>query len=73
MSDSVEKHRIGYSALTNSIYLYRHGKDQHTALSKREAEPEVVSAVIQRVLADGGELNVSFGDRKFVITVKEAE
>lgn len=69
--DSVYRHRIGYSGLSNTIYLYRHGKDEALALSKREAEPEVMAAVVERVLDEGGGMTVQFGGRAFTIDVQE--
>lgn len=69
--DSVYCHRIGYSGLTKTIYLYRHGKDETLALSKREAEPEVMAAVVERVLDEGGSMTIQFGERAFTIDVRE--
>lgn len=43
--------KLGYSPLSDSIVLYRHGKDRTLALDKRDAEAEVMSVLVQYMMA----------------------
>lgn len=65
--------RIVHSPLTDTIYLARFGKDSHTALEKREAEPEVIAAVIEHMMHDtekGSKKKVRLGPYLYEIQVK---
>lgn len=64
--------KLGYSSLSDSIFIYRHGKDPKVALDKREAEADVMSVLVQHMMKDaskGSQKEVSFGDKKFSISV----
>lgn len=68
----LNKIKIGHSPLTDSIFLYRHGKDPALALDKREAEADVIGVLITHMMHDapnGSEKIVQFGDKKFKIKV----
>ncbi|MFW6046547.1 MAG: hypothetical protein ACOCP4_02010 [Candidatus Woesearchaeota archaeon] len=69
----LNKIKLGYTPLTDSIYLYRHGKDPRLALDKREAEADVISVLIEHMMngaPKGAEKTVSFGDKKYKIRVE---
>jgi len=65
---------IGYSCLSKKLYLYRHGKDKHTALDKRDATRDVHAAIVEAMLdgmPEGATQNVTFdGKQWYEITVK---
>lgn len=42
MKMELNKVKLGHSPLTDTIFLYRHGKDPALALDKREAEADVL-------------------------------
>jgi len=42
--------KVGVSGMTNTIYLYRMGKDPNVCLDKREADSGVFAAVIEYML-----------------------
>lgn len=68
----LNKIKIGHSPLTDTIFLYRHGKDPAMALDKREAEADVMSALVQHMMHDapkGSEKVVQFGNKKYKIRV----
>lgn len=69
----LSKIKIGHSLLTNSLYIYRHGKDPQLALDKREAQPDVMAAVVEYMMhgaPKGASQIVHFGEKHFEITVK---
>ena len=69
----LNKVKIGHSPLTDTIYMYRHGKNESEALDKREAEADVISAVITKLMHDapkGSTLKVTLGDTKYELSVK---
>jgi len=64
--------KLGYSPLSDSIYMYRHGKDPGLALDKREAEADVMAVLVQHMMHDapkGAEKTIEFGTKKYVIRV----
>ena len=66
------KVKLGYSPLTDTIFLYRHGKDPSFALDKREAESDVMAVLVQHMMhnaPNGSEKTISFGDAKYIIRV----
>ena len=68
----LNKIKIGHSPLTDTIFLYRHGKDPALALDKREAEADVISVLVQHMMygaPKGSEKTVQFGDKKYKIRV----
>ena len=56
--------KIGHSALSNSLYLYRHGKNEAVALEKRECESDVFIALVQYMMheAPNGAVKTVFID-----------
>jgi hypothetical protein len=69
---SLDKIKLGYSPLTDSIYLYRHGKDPCLALEKREAEADVMSVVVEHMMNEapnGAEKKIRLGDKKYILRV----
>lgn len=70
------KVKIGYSPLSSTIHLFRHGKDERVALDKRDAIADVQAALIQFMLdgfPDGSKQEVCFGDQWYEIQVKPIE
>jgi len=47
VATDLDRVRVAHSPLSNSIYLARFGADPQVALDKRDAEAEVVTAVIE--------------------------
>lgn len=69
---SLDKIKIGHSPLTDRIMLYRHGKDPRTALESREAEADVMGALVEHMMHEapkGSEKVVSFGSQRYRIRV----
>lgn len=69
----LNKIKIGHSPLTDTIYLFRHGVDESEALDKREADADVISAVITKMMhnsPDGSTLRITLGDSLYDLTVK---
>ena len=69
----LNKIKIGHSPLTDTIYLYRHGADASSILDKREAEADVISAVITKLTHEapmGSSLRVTLGDMDYELSVK---
>lgn len=46
----LDKIKLTHSPLTDSIYLYRHGKDPALALEKRDAEADVFSVLVDHMM-----------------------
>lgn len=68
----MHKVKLAHSPLTNTIFLYRHGKDAALALDKREAEADVLSALIDHMMygyPNGSEKIVTLGGRMYTIRV----
>ena len=68
----LNKVKLGYTPLSDSIYLYRHGKDPNVALDKREAEADVMTVLVEHMMYDapkGAEKVIEFGDKKYVVRV----
>ena len=69
---ALDKIKLAHSPLTDTIFLYRHGKDSGLALEKREAEADVFSALIAHMMHDapkGSEKVVALGDKKYTVRV----
>ena len=65
--------KLGHSPLTDSIFLYRHGKNVGLALEKREAEADVFCVLIEHMMfkaKNGAAKTVSVGDKKYQIIVR---
>lgn len=68
----LSKIKLGHSPLTDTIFLYRHGKDVGLALDKREAEADVMSVLVAHMMHDapkGSEKVITLGDKKYTIRV----
>lgn len=68
----MNKIKIGFSPLTESLFIYRHGKDETVALDKREAQADVMTAVVQYMTHDapqGASQDVKVGEHWYTITV----
>jgi len=64
--------RLGHSGLTDKIYLYRHGKDPHLALDRREAEADVMTVLIDHMMHNapkGSEKVISINGAKYKVCV----
>jgi len=64
--------KLGHSPLTNTIFLYRHGKDPALALDIREAEADVMAVVVAHMMHDapnGSEKPITLGDKQYTIRV----
>jgi hypothetical protein len=71
----LKKVKLGYSPLSDSIYLYRHGKDPNLAIDKRDAEADVMAVLVEHMMHDapkGSEKIVQFGDKKYNVRVTPA-
>lgn len=66
----VDKIRVGYSPLSEQLFIYRYGKDREVALEKREATGEIMAVIIQYI-GINQILPFSFGDDRYEITVKQ--
>ena len=67
------KIKLGHSALTDTIFLYRHGVKEEIALDKREAEADVVSVIISKLMHQapkGSTMVVTLGEDKYELSVK---
>lgn len=69
--------KLGYSPLSDSIYIYRHGKDSKLALDKREATSDVHAVIVEYMMhgtEKGAAQKVSFKPGEwFEITVKKCD
>ena len=68
--------KLVVSPLSDTIYMARFGKDPQLALDKREAEWDVMSALVQHMMYDapnGSEKVISFGDDSYLIRVQPVE
>lgn len=64
--------KLGHSPLTDTIFLYRHGKDPALALDRREAEPDVMAVLIAHMMHNaprGSEKIITLGDKKYTVSV----
>ena len=74
MSNKLDKISIGYSALTDTVYLYRFGKDEGEALDKREAERDVLSCITDKMMwgtDKGASMEYRFGKQRYKLTVEK--
>lgn len=68
----LDKVKLGHSPLTDTIFLYRHGKDPALALDKREAEADVMAVLVEHMMHDapkGSEKVITLGDKQYTIRV----
>lgn len=75
----LDKIKLAHSPLTDSIYIYRHGKDPALALEKRDAEADVFSVLVDHMMHDApkGSIKViELNGRQYevrVVPVKQQE
>ena len=68
----LQKIKLGHSPITDTIFLYRHGKDPAVALDKREAEADVMAVLVAHMMHDepkGSKKKIRLGDKHYTITV----
>jgi hypothetical protein len=66
------KVKLGHSPLTDTIFLYRHGKDPALALDKREADADVMAVLVAHMMHDapkGSEKVITLGNKQYTIRV----
>lgn len=70
---SLEKIKLGFSPLSDSIFLYRHGaRNENLALEKRNAEADVFSVLVEHMMygfPNGSKKVITLGDKKYVISL----
>lgn len=62
--------KLGHSPLTDTIFLYRHGKDSGLALDKRPAEADVMAVLVDHMMHQapkGSEKVITLGAKKYKI------
>jgi hypothetical protein len=72
----LNKIKLGYSPLSENIYLFRHGKKEHEALDKRDAEKDVLAVITEKMMHNarkGSSMDYRFGDQLYNITIKKVE
>ena len=65
--------KLAHSPLTDTIFMYRHGKDVGLALDKRDAEADVMAVLVEHMMHNapkGSRKTITFGDKKYQITVE---
>lgn len=68
----LNKIKLGHSPLTDTIFLYRHGKDPALALDKRNAEADVMAVLVAHMMHDapkGSEKVITLGDKQYTVRV----
>lgn len=68
----LSKVKLGHSPLTDSIFLYRHGKDVALALDKREAEADVMAVLVAHMMHDsprGSQKEIKLGGDRYIVRV----
>jgi len=76
MSNKLDKIKLGYSPLSEEIFLYRHGKVENEALDKRLAESDVMKVITLKMMdgADkGASIDYHFGEQWYRLTVEKIE
>ena len=73
MKSNLDNIKLGHSPLTDSIFLYRHGKDNGLALDKRPAEADVMAVLVEHMMhnaPNGSSKVITLGDKKYTVLVK---
>lgn len=68
----LDKIKLGHSPLTDTIFLYRHSKDEGLTLEKREAEADVMAVLVEHMMynaPNGSKKVVRLGDKQYKIVV----
>lgn len=76
MSNKLDNIKLGYSPLSDTIYMYRHGKDPALALDKREAEADVVTVLVRHMMEGcpkGSQKTVTINGNRYNIRVTPAK
>ncbi|MGK0545381.1 hypothetical protein ACSEE7_07735 [Halomonas cupida] len=69
----LERVRLFYSPLTDTIFMSREGKRAGVALDKRPAEADVMGVLVQHMMHDspnGSMKTIQIGEQRYEITVK---
>ena len=64
--------RLAHSPLTDTIFLYRHGKDPGLALDKREAEADVMAVLVAHMMHDaprGSQKVITLNGKQYTVRV----
>jgi len=72
----LSKIKIGFSPLSGDLYIFRRGKDPNLALDKREAQRDVIEAVIRYMMHDapkGASQVFHLGNKSYELTVKPVD
>jgi hypothetical protein len=68
----LDKVKLSHSPLTDTIYLYRHGKDPALALEKRAADADVFAVLVAHMMhgaPNGSERVITLGEQQFTVRV----
>lgn len=68
----LNKIKLGHSPISDTIFLYRHGKDPTLALDKREAGADVMSVLVAHMMHDtlkGSEKIITIGNTQYLVKV----
>lgn len=72
----LNKIKLGFSPLSDEIYLYRHGEDETVALDKRLAERDVLAVITEYMMHDapkGSTKQFCFGDQWYELKLTPIE
>lgn len=67
------KVKLGYSSDIDEIVLFRHGKDPSVLLDKRNADADVIAAIIAKLTSDdpeGGSMVIELGAETYELIVR---
>ena len=68
--------KIGHSPVDDKLYLFRHGVNEKDVLDRRDAEADVFSAIISKMMheaPEGSSAMVTMGDTEYIVSVKVKE
>lgn len=72
----LDKVKVVHSPLTDKLYIARFGKDPRAALETREAEAEIMAALVEHMMFEtpnGSKKEFSFGDQRYRVTLVPIE
>ena len=70
---NLNKIKLGFSPLSEEIFLYRHGKDEGEVLDKRKAEEDVMRVITTMMMYDapkGATKTYRFGSQQYELSLK---
>tara|TARA_Y100000310_G_C20642762_1_gene794887 strand:+ start:1444 stop:1665 length:222 start_codon:yes stop_codon:yes gene_type:complete len=70
---ALDKIKLAHSPLTGRLMMYRHGKDERVALEKRDAEKDIMCALVDYMMdgtPKGAKKKVCIDGHWYQITVK---